>query len=109
MPHKSNAPELQLKIVQRNYESISKLMHGKQQEFDKVTSPTPVHRTARSADVTRACAYLQLTLELDGARSQLGDAAAAQQQVLARAGNAEMRVKVQSLCTLFSGVLVAAA
>ena len=36
MLHKSSAPELQLKVVQRNYESISSLMHSKQQECDKV-------------------------------------------------------------------------
>ena len=37
MPHTSNATELQLRTVQRNYESISKMMHGKQQECDKVS------------------------------------------------------------------------
>ena len=36
MPSKQGAPEVQLKVVQRNYESISKLMHCKQQECDKV-------------------------------------------------------------------------
>ena len=36
MPGKQSAPEVQLKVVQRNYESISKLMHYKQQECDKV-------------------------------------------------------------------------
>lgn len=36
MPTKESVPEVQLKVVQRNYDSISKLMHCKQQECDKV-------------------------------------------------------------------------
>lgn len=39
MPHTNIATELQLRTVQRNYESISKMMHGKQQECDKVSHP----------------------------------------------------------------------
>ena len=52
MPHKSSAPELQLKIVQRNYDSISKLMHGKQQECDKVVASQADHNSIKAACVT---------------------------------------------------------
>ncbi|DBA76291.1 TPA: hypothetical protein ACH3X1_010005 [Trebouxia sp. C0004] len=69
MPHTSNATELQLRTVQRNYESISKMMHGKQQECDK------------------------LILELEGARRQLEESAANFQQASSRAGNAEARIQ----------------
>ena len=52
MPGKQSAPEVQLKVVQRNYDNISKLMHCKQQECDKVSAVTHAGTDHRSCVLT---------------------------------------------------------
>lgn len=48
MPPKLSNAELQLKVVQRNYDSISKMMHSKQQDCEKVVTRTrsPLPKTS---------------------------------------------------------------
>ena len=94
MPHKTSAPELQLKVVQRNYESISRLMHGKQQECDKVCQPQLKDLFQQAISRFMQNSVSQLSLELEGTRSQLQDASSMHQQALTRASNAENEIKV---------------
>ena len=97
MPHKPTAPELQLKVVQRNYESISKLMHCKQQECDKVPFDDIRIFDRSCSQATVVPCFLQLSLELEGARAQLQDATGMHQQAVTRASNAEAQIKVDLL------------
>lgn len=94
MPHASNATELQLKTVQRNYESISKMMHSKQQECDKVSDATVSYKSPGMPVHCSCSPGLQITLELEGARRQLEQSVVSHQQETSRADNADARILV---------------
>lgn len=93
MPQMASTPELQLKVVQRNYDSISRLMHGKQQECEKVSWPLQSLATA-CAGIATADADLQLALELESSRGLLAEAANKHQEAVSQASRAEERISV---------------
>ena len=96
MPPKLSNAELQLKVVQRNYESISRMMHSKQQECEKVSQRVSSHLVVK-LDLNTSSA-VQLELELEGIKHQLHDAAEMRQQAVDRADGAEGQIKV-SCCS----------
>ena len=57
-------------------------------------SPNKQQDFVRTACTLQLPKYLQLTLELEGAKLQLEESAASYQQASSRAGNAEARIQV---------------